>query len=170
MILTKNIILEEIKNGNIIIDNFDEKFLGAASYDLSLGTSLRIFKHRDLPYPVTNEANFEDLTELIEIGEKGYTMKSGELVLGITKEKIALSPNISGWLEGRSRFARIGLLVHISAPFMNPGIDSKQVLEIVNLSKTDLTIFPDTRICQFIFSYCKGEATYQGRFRDQKTA
>lgn len=170
MILTKKLILKEIKRGKIRISDFDEKYLGTASYDLSLDNNLRVFKHKNKSYPVNDQSNFEDLTELIDIDDNGYTIQPGELVLGITKEKISLAPNISGWLEGRSRFARLGLLVHISAPFMNPGIDSKQVLEIVNLGQTPLIIYPDTRICQFIFSYCKGKATYQGRFKNQKTA
>jgi len=170
MILTKDVILQEIEQGNIKITNFDEAYLGAASYDLSLDTSLRVFRHQESAYPVNDSSNFEDVTDLIQIDDSGYEVKPGELVLGITKEKVTLAPNISGWLEGRSRFARLGLLVHISAPFMNPGIDSKQVLEIVNLGHAPLIIFPNTRICQFIFSYCKGEATYEGRFKEQKTA
>ena len=94
-------------------------------------------------------------------------MKPNEAVLGVTKEKITLAPHIAGWLEGRSRFARVGLMVHISSPFMQPGIYSHQVLEIANLAPTPLIIFPHTKICQFIFEYCKGEATYQGKFAKQ---
>jgi dCTP deaminase len=56
----------------------------------------------------------------------------GETVLGITRERVKLGPGLCGWLEGRSRFARLGLMVHISAPFMGPGIDSQQVLEMSN--------------------------------------
>lgn len=52
--------------------------------------------------------------------------------LGITQEKICLSPEYCGLLEGRSRFARLGLFVHITAGFMQPGIENRQVLEIFN--------------------------------------
>lgn len=52
-----------------------------------------------------------------------------------TKECITLSDNICGWINSRSRFARIGLMSHVTAPFISPGISNKQVLEIFNASK-----------------------------------
>lgn len=170
MILTRDKILGEIEGGNIRISPFQRSFLGPASYDLALGTTLRVFVERHEPFAVNNDADFRHLTKLIRMSKKkGYTMKPGEAVLGVTSEKISLSPNIAGWLEGRSRFARIGLMVHISSPFMQPGISSRQVLEIANLGPTPLTIFPGTRICQFVFERCEGKAVYRGRFRKQAT-
>lgn len=170
MILTRDIILKEIKDGNIFITPFDESLLGPASYDLMLGDTLRVFTAQKEPYAVRDDANFTHLTKLIELTGKGYVMQPGETVLGVTKEKIKLASHIAGWLEGRSRFARIGLMVHISSPFMQPGIDNHQVLEIANLSPTPLTIFPGTKICQFVFEYCEGKASYKGKFSRQTTA
>jgi dCTP deaminase len=170
MILTRDVILEEIKNGNIAISPFDEKNLGPASYDLALGGSLRIYIPRPKAYEVRNDSDFNDLTTLIKLDESGYTMRPGETILGATVENITLATNIAGWLEGRSRFARLGLMVHISAPFMQPGINNCEVLEIANLGPTPLTIFPGTKICQFVFEYCQGQATYSGRFKSQKSA
>jgi len=169
MILTRDIILKEIEKGDIKIAPFDEKLLGPASYDLALGKSLRIFTKQKEAYPVHDDADFAHITELIEMIDSGYTMQPGEAVLGVTEEKITLASNIAGWLEGRSRFARVGLMVHISSPFMQPGIDSHQVLEIANLGPTPLTIFPGTKICQFIFEYCEGGAEYNGKFSGQTT-
>ena len=90
------------------------------------------------------------------------------MILGITKERITVKGNICGWLEGRSRFARLGLTVHITASFMNPGIDNKQVLEIVNLGKRSLKLHAGVKMCQLIFQKTKGRAKYSGRFKDQK--
>ena len=153
-ILTRNAILAEIKKGNIVIEPFAESALGPASYDLTLGDTLRIFVERTAPYIVHDEIDFTEITKLVHLAESGYTLKPGEAVLGITREKITLAPHIAGWLEGRSRFARIGLMVHISSPFMQPGISNNQVLEIANLSPTPLTILPGIKICQFIFERC----------------
>jgi dCTP deaminase len=169
MILTRDVILKEIKAGNITISPFDESLLGAASYDLALGSAIRIFTGQKEAYPVRDDADFAHITKLIEMTQEGYPMKPGEALLGVTKEKITLASHIAGWLEGRSRFARVGLMVHISSPFMQPGIDSHQVLEIANLSPTPLTIFPGTKICQFVFEYCSGNATYRGTFSGQRT-
>ncbi|MDD5153035.1 MAG: dCTP deaminase [Candidatus Pacebacteria bacterium] len=169
MILTRDIILKEISAGNIEMTPFDQSLLGADSYDLALGNTIRVFTAQGKPYHVSDDADFADITRLVEIKEDGYIMKPGEVILGVTKEKIKLSSHIAGWLEGRSRFARVGLMVHISSPFMQPGIDSHQVLEIANLGPTPLVIFAGTKICQFIFEYCEGEAAYKGKFAGQTT-
>jgi len=130
--LTKNEILKEIKKKNIKITPFDKKAVGPGSVDLTLDDQFRIFT-KGKTYNVTAEANYKDVTKLIK--KKSIIIKPGEVILGITKERITLGNDICGWLEGRSRFARLGLLVHISASFMQPGIDNQQVLEIVNLQK-----------------------------------
>ena len=95
-------------------------------------------------------------------------IRPGETVLGITREQIRLAPNICGWLDGRSRFARLGLTIHITAGFLSPGIDNKQVLEISNLSGRTLKLHAGTRICQVILQRTDGEAVYSGRFANQK--
>ncbi|NCN03456.1 MAG: dCTP deaminase, partial [Candidatus Pacebacteria bacterium] len=88
-------------------------------------------------------------------------------IIAITKEKITLPGNICGWLEGRSRFARLGLLIHISAGLIQPGVDNHQVLEITNLSPNTLVLYAGERICQLAFQRCEGEAFYKGRFEKQ---
>ena len=166
-ILTKNEILKEISAGNIEIVPFDEKMVGPGSVDLHLGEDFRIFKKIYDIVDVNDSTSYEEMTELRHAPE-GMVLMPGETILGITKEKIKLAPNICGWLEGRSRYARLGLLVHISASFMHPGIDNQQVLEMTNFSPMVLRIHPGTAICQFIFQKTIGKAKYAGRFKDQK--
>jgi dCTP deaminase len=93
----------------------------------------------------------------------------GELVHGITLERIKTADNISGRIEGRSRFARLGLIVHLSSGFMHPGNDSKIVLEMVNLSPVPLAVYPRTAICQMIFERTEGKSRYAGKFSHQTT-
>jgi dCTP deaminase len=83
-------------------------------------------------------------------------------------ERIRLAADISARLEGRSRFARLGLLVHVSAGFVSPGVDNRQVLEISNLADRRLKLVAGTRICQLIFERTEGLARYRGRFADQE--
>lgn len=59
---------------------------------------------------------------------------------GITEERIKLTNGYSTRIEGRSRFTRIGLLVHVSSGFIQPGTDGKVVLEIVNLSTNKIRL------------------------------
>lgn len=165
-ILTRDEILKEIKAGNIVIDPFDEKMIGPGSVDLHLGDKFRIFKKVHEIIEVNNNSDYSKMTELRHAPE-GIVLMPGETILGITRERIQLASNICGWLEGRSRFARLGLLVHISASFMQPGINNQQVLEMTNFSPMPLRIHPGTAICQFIFQRTIGEAKYEGRFRNQ---
>ncbi len=165
-ILTREEILKEIERGNIKIDPFSESHLGPASLDLHLSNEFRVFKKMRRVIEIKDETSYEDVTEKITV-DNHLVLMPGEMVLGITVEKITLSPGICGWLEGRSRFARLGLLVHISTSFIQPGISNKQCLEIINFSPMPLALFPGTSICQFIFQRTIGEARYSGRFKDQ---
>ena len=166
-ILTRDEILKAIRIGKITITPFDETKVGPGSIDLHLGEDFRIFKKVHDIIDVNDKINYEEMTELIHAPE-GIILMPGETILGITKEIIKLAPNICGWLEGRSRFARLGLLVHISASFMQPGINNQQVLEMTNFSPMPLRIHPGTAICQFIFQKTIGEAVYEGRFKNQQ--
>jgi dCTP deaminase len=152
----------------IIIEPLDISQIGPGSIDLTLGNDFRIFRKRSRIYHIENDARFQDITKDIHVEDGSYiVIKPGEMVLGITKEKITLADNISGRLEGRSRFARFGLAVHVTAGFMHPGISNHQALEIVNLGHAPLALYPGTRICQFIFEKCVGHAKYKGRFAKQ---
>lgn len=167
MILSRNVILEEIKKKNIRIDPFFEDAVGPASVDLSLDKYIRIFERIDHSVPVVEKTDFKTITRKIIINGK-YTIKPGELVLGITKEKITLPGNICGWLNSRSRFARLGLMVHITAPLIQPGESGRQVLEIYNAGPNNLELIPGERLCQLIFQRTEGSAVYTGRFKNQK--
>lgn len=158
-------IEKALKNKSIIIEPLDKSQIGPGSIDLTLGNDFRVFKKQTKTYHVKNDSRFQDMTRDVRIKDGGYiVVKPGEMILGITKERITLADNISGRLEGRSRFARFGLSVHVTAGFMHPGISNHQVLEIVNLGHGPLALYPGTRLCQFIFEKCSGHATYQGRF------
>ncbi len=165
-ILTRDAIFDAIKCGEIKIEPFAPEAVGPASVDLRLDKKFRVFKKLHVVYDVVEDANYEEVTEYIEVDDH-FLLLPGESVLGVTTEKITLAPNICGWLEGRSRFARIGLAVHITAGFMQPGISNHQVLEINNSSPIAMALYPGTFICQFIFQRCIGSAVYQGRFANQ---
>ncbi|MBI4918983.1 dCTP deaminase [archaeon] len=166
-VLTRTEILKEVKKGRIKITDFDEKYLGPASYDLTLDDKFRIFRKDIKNFDVTDNPDHTKITKLVET--KGIIVQPGEIIHGITEETITLPEDICGRLEGRSRFARLGLLVHVTAGFMQPGISNKQVLEIINLSPMPLTLHAGTRICQFVFERTEGKAKYKGRFSSQKT-
>ena len=162
MILTRDEILKEIMEGNIVINPFNPNSVGPASIDLTLDNQFRIFKKGKIDL---KNFNYKKITKLVR--KNKITIKPGQLILGITKEKIKLADNLAGNLEGRSRYARVGLLVHISSNFIHPGVNNKQILEIRNDSNSEVTLYAGLKICQLIINEVKGQAMYKGKFRDQ---
>lgn len=165
MVLTKEVIQKEIAKGTIKIEPFNANNVGPGSVDLTLGDKFRVFIKSKKVFDVDDNCDYKKITKLV--AADSIVVKPKETVLGITKERITLPGNISGWLEGRSRFARLGLMVHISASFMQPGISNHQVLEISNMGDVPLRLHSGTKICQFIFERTEGTARYTGKFKDQ---
>lgn len=166
MILTHEEILRKIKRGEIKIEPFNPLDVGPASIDLHLGNEFRVFRKLK-KLDLTENTDYREITDVVKVRDK-ILIKPGTSVLGITEEKISLPENMCGWLEGRSRFARLGLQVHTTAGFIQPGINNRQVLEIANLSAIPLSIKPGLKICQLVLEECKGSARYEGKYKEQE--
>jgi dCTP deaminase len=167
-VLGRQAILEAIEQDALSITPFRRELVGPASVDLTLASTFRVFRKVHQVIEVDEATDYRDLTDKIEIPEgKHILIMPGETVLGITRERLRLGPGLCGWLEGRSRFARLGLMVHISAPFMGPGIDSQQVLEMSNFGPAPLAVYPGLPICQFVFQKLDGSERYEGRYAGQ---
>ena len=167
-VLGRKAILEALQAGTIAITPFREELVGPASVDLTLAGTFRVFRKVHQVIEVHEGSDYRDYTDKIEIADgKHILIMPGETVLGITRERLRLGPGLCGWLEGRSRFARLGLMVHISAPFMGPGIDSQQVLEMSNFGPAPLAVYPGLAICQFVFQKLEGSERYEGLFAKQ---
>ncbi len=169
-ILTHDVILEQIHAGRIKITPFSESQVGPASIDLHLDSVFRVFKEVRRPFDVTEEADLGLITEEFCVPDgESLMLMPGKSCLGITVERITLPNDLCGWLQGRSRFARLGLVIHATASFVQPGVDNKQVLEITNTGQIPLNIIPKAALCQIILQGCEGEAHYSGRFGGQTT-
>jgi len=171
MILSRSAILKALDTGDLAIDPYDETLLGAASYDLRLANSFRRLHVSSEPLALLPEVDYRDsqISKVIIVPEgEAFELGAGDTALGITHERVWISPGLCGRLEGRSRFARLGLLIHISAGFMAPGTDNHQVLEISNMSPRPLLLYPGSAICQLIFERMEGEAEHSGRYRRQR--
>lgn len=166
-ILTRPELLRLIEAGEIVIEPFDPALVGPASIDLRLGREFRVFQPAREIFHVTDEADHRSVTELVQVDDS-FLLLPGQAVLGITEERVTLPDYVCGWIQGRSRFARVGLMVHVTANFMQPGIvRTRQVLEMNNAGPIPLAIHPGTAICQIILETCIGRAQYVGRFQGQ---
>jgi dCTP deaminase len=166
MILTREAIERELAAGRIIVDPLLPEQIGPASIDLHLGDEIRVMHASADAVDVTDDADYRAITDVQALTQP-YALRPGETIHGITRERIRLPGDIAGWLEGRSRFARLGLMIHVTSGFVAPGVDSRQVLEMSNVSARTLRIHAGVRLCQIVLQRCDGSAVYQGRFARQ---
>jgi dCTP deaminase len=165
-VLTRDAILAEMRAGRLVITPFEPDQLGAASIDLTLGDEIRVFDAAAEPIEVAAAADYRDHTTLRRL-DAPYVLEPGCTIHGITRERIELPPDLCGLLEGRSRFARLGLMIHVTSAFVQPGVANRQVLEMSNVSKRGLRIHPGVRLCQIVLLRTEGRAVYDGRFARQ---
>lgn len=166
-VLTHDVLLREIADGHIKIAPFTEDQVGVASIDLTLGEDIRTINNAERAIRVEDETDYRDHTQVARLDEP-YRLDPGVTIHGITAEHITLSDGLCGFLEGRSRFARLGLMIHVTSAFVQPGVSNRQVLEMSNVSSRALEIVPGVRICQLVVMRTEGRATYRGRFQDQR--
>lgn len=150
MALSDQDILKMMKLGKIKITPFSKDQLGSASVDLELSDNWGVFKEEYLGKTV--DLKKTDFKKIIKnIKSDSIILNPGEMCLGKTKEKISLSSDIMATLEGRTRYARLGLTVHVTASLVQPGSSNHQVLEIVNLSPMRLILHKGMRLSQISF-------------------
>ncbi len=167
-VLTRDVILTEIEAGRLVISPFASDQLGAASIDLTLGNEIRVIDAVPTPIDLRNGADYRDHTQIQRL-DTPYVLEPGCTIHGITRERISLPPDLCGFLEGRSRFARLGLMIHVTSAFIQPGVSNRQVLEMSNVAGRPLRIHPGVRLCQLVLMRTEGEAVYRGRFADQES-
>ena len=166
MILTHAAIVREIESGRLVIDPFEPDQLGPASVDLHLGDEIRVVSDPTVTIDVVDDPDYEAATERRRLDDP-YLLQPGETIHGITRERVQLPSDVAGWLEGRSRFARLGLMIHVTSGFVAPGVNGQQVLEMSNVSGRALRIHRGVRLCQIVLQRCEGDAVYRGRFATQ---
>ena len=165
-VLTRDAILAELDAGRLALSPFEREQLGAASIDLTLGDEIRVFDTGPGPIDLVEGADYRDHTRVLSL-DQPYVLPPGSTVHGITRERITLPRNLCGFLEGRSRFARLGLMIHVTSAFVQPGVSNRQVLEMSNVSSHPLRIHAGVRLCQLVLLRTDGEAAYTGRFANQ---
>lgn len=166
-VLTRSVILRELAEGRLLIDPLEPDQVGPASVDLTLSDEIRVIEGDGEPIDIHEEVDYREHTRRLEL-RTPFRLEPGATIHGITRERISLPPDVCGLLEGRSRFARLGLMIHVTSAFVQPGVSNRQVLEISNVSGHPLHIHPGVRICQLVLLRTEGEARYRGRFADQQ--
>ena len=150
-VLSDGTIRRLVDEGRIAIDPWDPTMVQPASVDLRLGESFRVFHNFrvpaiDLADPPTN------LTEHIVVQEGDpFVIHPGEFCLGRTQEWVELPDDLVARIEGKSSLGRLGLIVHATAGFVDPGWKGTLTLEITNLTRVPIILWPGKPIAQLSF-------------------
>ncbi|MCC6381250.1 MAG: dCTP deaminase [Dehalococcoidia bacterium] len=150
-VLSDRSIRKELDAGTIGVDPLAEDALQPASVDLRLGRQFRVFRNSRIPY-IDVKREYPDLTELVEIDdERPFVLHPGEFALAVTLERVRLPDFIVGRLEGKSSLGRLGLLIHSTAGYVDPGWDGALTLELSNVANLPITLYYGMKVSQISF-------------------
>ena len=151
MLLSDRDIRAEIKAGRVGIEPFDDTMVQPSSIDVRIDRYFRVFENHRYPH-IDPAADQSDLTRLVEPeGEEPFILHPGEFVLGSTLERVTLPDDLVARLEGKSSLGRLGLLIHSTAGFIDPGWDGHVTLELSNVANLPITIYHAMKIGQISF-------------------
>jgi dCTP deaminase len=151
MVLSDRTIRRLLAEGRIGIDPYAEELLQPSSVDVRVDRLFRVFRNSRYPF-IDVKREMEELTELVEVDpEEAFILHPGEFVLGSTLERITLPDDLVARLEGKSSLGRLGLLIHSTAGFIDPGWDGHVTLELSNVANLPITIYYGMKIGQLSF-------------------
>jgi len=157
-VLSDRDIRAELDAGRVVIRPYDAADLQPSSVDLHLDRSFRVFRNNRYPYIDVRELQ-PDLTELLTIADdEPFILHPGEFVLGQTLEWVELPDDLVARLEGKSSLGRLGLLIHSTAGYVDPGWKGTLTLELSNVANLPITLYPGMKIGQISFFRLTTEA------------
>lgn len=155
MVLSDRDIKKYLKIGKIKISPKPDlsNQLGSCSVDLRLGDTFRVFEHSRFPYFDPRKKNFSgEVTSVVKVNEdEPFILQPGDFVLAMTIESLELPDDLLARLEGRSSLGRLGIIVHSTASVFEPGWRGKVVMEMGNMGRMPVALYPGMRICALTF-------------------
>jgi dCTP deaminase len=133
----------------------------ATSVDLRLGTEFKIIRNARFPFldllksREDAESDLGDYIEELRIqSHDEFVLHPDEFALGCTLEYLRLPADLAGRLEGKSTWGRVGLQVHSTAGFVDPGFNGSLTFELQNVGKVPIPLYPGLRVAQICFYRC----------------
>jgi dCTP deaminase len=155
MLVSNRGLLEELRFDNIIIQPFRPELTQPASYDVTLSpefkAQMKIDDSVEVPWLDPQVDNADYFQDIFVPKGSAFMLEPGAFVLGSTFETIALGANIAARLEGKSSLGRLGLIVHSTAGFIDPGFDGQITLEFSNVGTMPILLWPGMKIGQLCF-------------------
>jgi dCTP deaminase len=151
VILSDGTIREALESGRIGVDPLAPGAIQPSSVDVRLAATFRVFANHRYPSIDVREPQ-PDLTELVEAdGDDPFILHPGEFVLGSTLELVRLPTDVVARLEGKSSLARLGLVIHSTAGFIDAGFEGDVTLELSNVATLPILLYPGMKIAQLAF-------------------
>ena len=148
MVLSDRDLREAVKSGRLGVTPFDESAVQPSSIDLRLGTVFRVFVNQSETH-IDPKLEQPSLTKEVDVSDDGqFVLHPGEFVLGGTVETIGMASDLVGRIEGKSSLGRLGLMVHSTAGYIDPGFRGKLTLELSNHANLPILLWPRMRIGQ----------------------
>jgi dCTP deaminase len=175
VVLSDRDIRAEIAAGRIVIEPFVPEAVQPSSVDLHLDRRFRVFRNSRYPF-IDVRVDQPDMTELVEIaGDDPFILHPGEFVLGSTLERVQLPNDLVARLEGKSSLGRLGLLIHSTAGYVDPGWEGNLTLELSNVANLPITLYDGMKIGQISFQRLSspaevgyGDASIGSKYRGQR--
>ena len=150
-VLSDRDIRTELERGRVRLRPYDPADLQPSSVDLHLDHSFRVFRNNRYAYIDVRDPQ-PDLTELIRVeADEPFILHPGEFVLGQTLEWVELPDDLVARLEGKSSLGRLGLLIHSTAGYVDPGWKGNLTLELSNVANLPIALYFGMRIGQISF-------------------
>ncbi|PZM83506.1 dCTP deaminase [Candidatus Gracilibacteria bacterium] len=161
MILSDSKIKSKLESGDLVVESLIGKDIfeqiGPASLDFRLGNTFKVYrKSRQTvidAFEGVDSKHIETIT--LEVGEK-FVLHPGDFVLGVTAEKIKIPYDLVARCEGRSSIGRLGVIIHSTAGFIDPGFEGTITLEMTNINELPVALYVGMRIGQFAFEKIDG--------------
>ncbi|MDE2919875.1 MAG: dCTP deaminase [Chloroflexota bacterium] len=148
MVLSDRALREAIASGRLNVTPLDETAIQPSSIDLRLGPVFQVFVNQTETH-IDPRLNQPDLTKTVEVDEgASFVLHPGEFVLGGTVETIQMSDDLVGRIEGKSSLGRLGLMVHSTAGYVDPGFRGSLTLELSNHANLPILLWPGMRVSQ----------------------
>lgn len=153
-ILSDKIIKEYLEEGKIVIDPLkDEQQIQPSSVDMRLGDEFKVFKVIRKPY--IDPKDEEDIAEYMESSTvpegEAFIIHPNEFALATTQEYVKVPDDLVARVEGRSSMGRLGVTMHVTAGYVDPGFEGRITLEISNIGAMPVALYPGQRVCQLVF-------------------
>ncbi len=162
MILSDADIRRRLTDGELVVEPIadPELQIQPASIDLRLGREFLEFQRTNIPCIHPNsEQEVDEYVEETYVEEGGeFILHPGDFVLGTTKERVEVPPDLLGTVQGRSSLGRLAIVIHATAGIIDPGYRGQITLELSNLGTAPVALSPDMRISQVIFTELKTPA------------